>query len=380
MTKKKETKPAAKKPRSSGSGKKSGKSSPSGGKKKTAAPRKEVNQGPMALLILLVLVLGIGVAAHLYFQPSGTILRVTEKKSVPSSAAVRTHKEPSVSKPVAPTRAEVKARASEPQALPPALPVQPLPQKEHTIPKYEVFPGKEAERKRPEIPREKLPEKPVIAIIIDDIGYDRAIAEELMALDIPLTFSVLPHSPYGVRIANRVHEKGHEVMLHLPMEPVEYPRINPGPGGLLLAMEPDELLGILDVNLAAIPHIRGVNNHMGSGLTQSESHINQIFTILKKKDLFFIDSRTAAKSRCRSAARLFQLPFAERDVFLDHIQHKDAVDRELSRLFRIADKHGSALGIGHPHRVTLEGLRKRLPEAREKYSFVYASDMVSLVE
>ncbi|TWI75553.1 hypothetical protein LZ24_00600 [Desulfobotulus alkaliphilus] len=323
----------------------------------------------MALLLLLILVVGTGLAAHLFFKPSQRDVSLKGDKDI-SSPLSRIHKEPRVIKPEKPVLT-IEKTLKKPEIIR---------QEEKSIPTYEVFPKKEVERERVQPVKEKRPDQPVVAIIIDDMGYDPAIAEAFMALDIPLTFSVLPHSPHGVRIANRAHERGYEVMLHLPMQPVEYPRIHPGPGALFLSMEPDELIETLRHNLSAIPHIRGVNNHMGSALTASESHINQIFTVLKKENLFFIDSRTAADSRCRPSARMFQLPFAERDVFLDHIQHKDAIKRELDRLFRIADKHGNALGIGHPHRVTLEELQRVLPGVKDRYRFVYASEFVAFVE
>ncbi|TYT74149.1 divergent polysaccharide deacetylase family protein [Desulfobotulus mexicanus] len=370
MTKKKETKTNEKKKttRKSGTRKAPAKSA-SASKGKNTSPPSEINQGPIALLILLLLVVGTGVAAHLFFKPFQRDISLAGNKEI-SSPVPRIHKEPRVIKP------EKAVAVLEKTVKIPEIPTQ----DEIKIPTYEVFPKKELERERLRPVKEKHPDKPVLAIIIDDMGYDPGIAEAFMALDIPLTFSVLPHSPHGVRIANRAHERGYEVMLHLPMQPVEYPRIHPGPGALLLSMDPDEVIAALRHNLSAIPHIRGVNNHMGSALTASEPHINQIFTVLKKENFFFIDSRTAADSRGRSAARMFQLPFAERDVFLDHIQHKDAVKLELDRLLRIADKHGNALGIGHPHRVTLEGLQRILPEAKDRYRFVYASEFVAFVE
>ena len=363
MTKKKAEKSGTKKTRASGARPKK--------KAAPAKPRREVDQGPLALLILLVLVVSLGLGAHFYFASKPAPGLSAEKKSLTPGPLTPSHKQPFVEKPKSSTRVVEKEKKTDSPS--------PLQSEKKEIPKYEVFPRVDVERKRSE-PAVPGDEKPRVALIIDDIGYDPAMAEAFMTLGVPLTLSILPHSPHGVRIANKAHIRGYEIMLHLPMEPQEYPRIDPGPGGLLLRMDADELISVLETNLAAIPHIRGVNNHMGSALTASESHMNQLFIILKKRNFFFIDSRTAAQSRCRAAARMFQVPFGERDVFLDHVQTQEAVEKELEKFFRIAKKHGSAIGIGHPHRVTLEGLRRVLPEVGEAYTFVYASELTDFVE
>lgn len=221
-------------------------------------------------------------------------------------------------------------------------------------------------------PDEK-PKIPRVAIIIDDIGYDRRMARAFYQLDPNLTFSILPLAPHGREIAEYLNTKGAALMLHLPMEPMEYPQVNPGPGAILADMAPDELLANLKRNLDDIPHISGVNNHMGSRVTAMSDKMNQIFTILKKRELFFIDSRTANDSQCRASARLLQVPFATRDVFLDNIQDPDYIAGQLEELLRIAEKRGRAIGIGHPYRATLDALRTNLPRFRTRIELVPAS-------
>ena len=98
---------------------------------------------------------------------------------------------------------------------------------------------------------------PLVAIIIDDLGYDRKLAEKLKELDAAFTFSILPHSPFQDSIANLAKDRGLEIMLHLPMEPIEYPAVNPGPGTLLTSMTPDQLIHQLKENLKAVPYIKG---------------------------------------------------------------------------------------------------------------------------
>jgi polysaccharide deacetylase 2 family uncharacterized protein YibQ len=149
-----------------------------------------------------------------------------------------------------------------------------------------------------------------VAIIIDDLGYDRHLAEKLIDLNAPLTLSILPHSPHQESIARLAHDRGLEVMLHLPMEPVEYPEINPGPGVLLAAMGPDELLRVLEEDLAAVPHIQGVNNHMGSRLTARSEQMYQVFSVLKRRGFF---SSTAPTIK-QPSRRVHQIPHPA-DVF-----------------------------------------------------------------
>lgn len=242
---------------------------------------------------------------------------------------------------------------------------------------YEIYPeedydysghGEEGPPKRSRLPK--------IAIIIDDIGYSRPIAAQLAELDKNITFSVLPNAPHCRSIAKEAHKKGLEIMMHLPMEPNEYPRINPGPGALLVSMAPDELTGLLKSHIAAIPWVKGVNNHMGSRMTSHSSKMYQIFVVLKKEGLFFVDSRTSSQSLCRPSARLLQIPFAERDVFLDHRQTRKAIRRQIRLLVTVAEKKGSAVGIGHPHKVTVDALREELGFIKSSVEIVHASKLV----
>jgi polysaccharide deacetylase 2 family uncharacterized protein YibQ len=243
---------------------------------------------------------------------------------------------------------------------------------------YEIYPPKDIPPEKQPIkplPRE-LERLPLVAIIIDDMGYDRKFAINLSKLDAEITFSILPHSPHRESIARIAQENGLDTMLHLPMEPFEYPGVNPGPGTLLTTMTPDELLRQLEKNLASVPHIKGVNNHMGSKMTAESSQLYQIFSILKKKNLYFIDSRTTSKTLCKPSARLFQIPFAQRDVFLDHFQDPEFIRKQIKELIRIAHHNGMAVGIGHPHSVTYEVLREMMPELRKKVKLVPASKIV----
>jgi hypothetical protein len=160
------------------------------------------------------------------------------------------------------------------------------------------------------------------------------------------------------------------------MEPIEYPDVNPGPGTLLTSMTPDELTHQLEKTLDEVPFIRGVNNHMGSKMTAESSQMYQIFSILKKRNLYFIDSRTTIKTLCKPSARLFQIPFAQRDVFLDHKVEVEFIRKQIKELIRIAQRKGTAVGIGHPHSLTYKVLQEMLPELQKKVRLVPASEIV----
>ncbi len=232
-------------------------------------------------------------------------------------------------------------------------------------------------KRRKKKPLESLPSGlPVVAIIIDDFGDDQKIASRFLSLDGVMSFSVLPHSRFQKSIATTIYQSGRDVLVHLPMEPMEYPQVDPGVGALLSSMTPDDLLDQLQKDLDSVPFAIGVNNHMGSRLTQDPAKMRQIFTILKKRNLFFVDSLTSPQSCCEQSARLLKLKFAERDVFLDHIQEQNTIRFQIKRLIGIARKHGKAIGIGHPYPTTWEVLRKELPNIKNQVKLVRISELV----
>jgi len=275
--------------------------------------------------------------------------------------------------------------------MPPKQPSSPPPSKkalnikkpsEPQKPTFEIYPTEKVPVKRP-IPKPEIPPEtklPKVAIIVDDLGYDKKIAEKLLELDAMFTFSLLPYSPFQKTIARRAQDKGLEVMLHLPMEPMEYPEVNPGPGTLLASMSPDELIDQLEKNLNTMPTIKGVNNHMGSKLTAESSQLYQIFSVLKKRGLFFIDSRTTAETLGEPSARLFKIPFAQRDVFIDHRQDPEFIRMQIRELINIAKRHGVAVGIAHPHMSTYDVLKEMLAELKQEVHLVPASQVVQVID
>ncbi len=248
------------------------------------------------------------------------------------------------------------------------------------VPPYEVYSGdidggRRLTRPDPAV----LQGRPVAAIIIDDIGFDLKMVKKFLSLDAKITFSILPNSPFRKKAAERAYANGNEIMLHLPMEPFEYPKVNPGKNALLTSMTPDELLIGLRKSLDEVPYAKGVNNHMGSKMTSVSTQMYQIFTILKKEGLFFVDSRTSMTTIARPSARLLKIPFGERDVFFDHVQDGEEIVKEIRHMITIAKDHGRAIGIGHPHRITFEMIKELLPEIKEQVDIVPASQIVEIL-
>jgi len=204
---------------------------------------------------------------------------------------------------------------------------------------------------------------PAIGIIIDDMGNLEQRDKRALQLPGPVTFAFLPHTPHARELAELAHQLNKEVMLHLPMQPVEHNK--PGPGALTLHMTARQFVQQLTLDLAAIPHAVGINNHMGSLLTQHPGHMQWLMTELSKhKNLYFVDSYTSKNSIARQLANENRIPNMRRDVFLDHERNPDTIRFHLRRLIMKARKNGTALAIGHPFPETIAVLKEELPKLR----------------
>lgn len=193
-----------------------------------------------------------------------------------------------------------------------------------------------------------------LAIIIDDVGYNLALGRRSVDLPGNFTIAVLPFTPHGIELAERAHQGGKEIMLHAPMSNEHsYPL---GRGGLTTDMQQPEFVAVLRQNLVNIPHIKGVNNHMGSLLTQKTEAMQWLMDELKARSLYFVDSRTTAKTQALIAAERIQLPSRRRDVFLDDERNITHIRQQLALALKKAQSNGSAIAIGHPYRETLQVL------------------------
>ncbi len=200
-----------------------------------------------------------------------------------------------------------------------------------------------------------------LAIIIDDLGNQRLPGLAALALPGPVAMAFLPHTPYARQLANQAHARGKEVLLHLPMQATHHEKL-PGPGAVTLDQTRSQFSRTLTANLESIPHVSGVNNHMGSLLTRHPGHMGWLMEELKQRpQVFFVDSYTTHLSVALRIARELDVPALKRDVFLDRVTTPGAMMRELDRLKRLAQEQGFAIGIGHPHVETLEFLAEQLP-------------------
>lgn len=204
---------------------------------------------------------------------------------------------------------------------------------------------------------------PTITLIIDDIGYNLRNGQRAIQLPGEVTFAILPHTPHSKRLAKEAHAQGKTVMLHAPMSNVLNHK--PGPGALTPNMDKATFVSELKRSLAAIPFVQGLNNHMGSELTQDPEKMRWLMQVATEQQLFFVDSRTTAASVAADIARQKQVPHLSRDIFLDHIRTPEAVNASFDLLIKKAQQYGHIVGIGHPHSVTLDMLEKRLPQLEQ---------------
>jgi polysaccharide deacetylase 2 family uncharacterized protein YibQ len=217
-----------------------------------------------------------------------------------------------------------------------------------------------------------------VAIIIDDLGYNLEMINSLVEINKPLTLSIIPHLKHSLETAKIAHNKGYEVMLHLPMEPENYPQNDPGVGALLIKMTPDEIYRTVIRDISSIPYIKGVNNHMGSRATQDYNMMQAVLRVIKEQNLYFVDSQTSEHTIAYQVAKEMGIPSAIRTIFIDEIPDMVYTERELKSLYQYANRNGYAIGIGHAYPTTIKTLKKVLPYFEDsKVKLVFASEIVS---
>ena len=197
--------------------------------------------------------------------------------------------------------------------------------------------------------------RPKVAIIIDDMGYHYDVGDGLLELDMEITFSFLPHAPLTEKLMKKAHERGRDIMAHLPMEASDR-KWDPGPGALYLAASHDALVQMLRDDLAEIPYAIGANNHMGSKFTENRQAMHTVLTEIKKQGLFFIDSFTTSQSTGMSEATRMGIKTNRRNIFLDNVQNSAQICSQIKKLVQYAQKKQQAIGIGHPYKATLTAL------------------------
>jgi uncharacterized protein len=217
---------------------------------------------------------------------------------------------------------------------------------------------------------------PELAIILDDLGNDRAAADALLTLPFPLTISVLPHLPLSGTIADEAFRRGDQVILHLPMQ-AEEADAKSEPTELRVGMNSEQVQSALNGMLETVPHAVGVNNHQGSRATSDPALMQELMPALRSRGLFFIDSRTTAATVAYDAAERADVPAASRKVFLDDKQERGAILGQLDLAVKDAIRDGSAIAIGHPHPATIAALSEAVPKLQARgIRLVVASELV----
>ncbi len=238
-----------------------------------------------------------------------------------------------------------------------------IPEGRKTEPREKELPPPPPERKEPEAESGGRQ----IAVIIDDIGYDLRLVEDLMRIEAPIAFAILPHTPHAREAARLLHTAGKEILLHLPMEPRSYPAENPGEGALFVNMDEREIRRQIEADLNSVPYVAGVNNHMGSRFMEDENKLAVVMQELAKRGLFFVDSMTTPVSRARSAAARAGVRYASRAVFIDHTPGYAAALSNLLQPPRRGREEGKPLlMIGHPRSETVRALREAQPLWRKE--------------
>lgn len=205
--------------------------------------------------------------------------------------------------------------------------------------------------------------EPVVAIIIDDIGYNRKQGLAALALPGDFTYALIPYSPNALTFAKAAASQDKEVMLHTPMSDIQRRPVSKG--GLTMAMNETDVIETLNSSIDSLPNIRGVNNHQGSLLTQQYETMQWVMKTLKQRDLYFVDSRTTHRSVAYKTATEYHVPALRRDIFLDHERSTDFLQTQFTALMALAKRRGYAVAIGHPYPETIRFLSENINRLEE---------------
>ena len=217
-----------------------------------------------------------------------------------------------------------------------------------------------------------------IAIIIDDVGYqDRGLIEGFCALKQPVSLSIFPGQESAGWISRQAVAGGHGVMVHLPMEPIDYPNRDPGADAIFVDYSDERVREVARKALASVPHAKGTNNHMGSRVTEDARTVGLVLQEVRRQGFFFVDSVTSTRSVAYAAAREMRVPCGRNSFFLDLKPGEAAVEEALNTLAGWARREGTVIGIGHAKPTTLSVLQWMLPELEgQGIAFVRVEDAV----
>ena len=241
---------------------------------------------------------------------------------------------------------------------------------------FDIMSIKLSQKRAEKVPGiKKVYPNPKVAIVLDDFGYTMENVKPLFDIGLPVTFSILPNLKYSSIISKEAHERGYEVILHLPLEP-HRKDVTEEVNTINSRLPKREVLARLESDMESVPDLVGVSNHMGSQSTEERELMAIIFRTLKDKGLFFLDSYVTNKSVCEEVAQKLGLRFAKRSVFLDNTLEEEHVKNQIYRLKVKAFATGSAVAIGHDRRVTVKVLSEEMPALeKEGIRFVKVSEL-----
>lgn len=221
--------------------------------------------------------------------------------------------------------------------------------------------------------------QPAIVLIIDDLGNDREASLRAVRLQGSITCAVLPHTANATLVATEANTLGKEVIVHAPMSSIDQRAT--GPGGLHPAQSYGDFASTLQSNIASVPFAIGLNNHMGSQLTQEKDYMSLLMSIIDKHNFYFIDSRTSHKTVAAAMANVHNIRHLSRDIFLDNSQNIKDIHTQFQRLLAIARERGVATAIGHPYPSTLAYLETVLPllELEEDIRIISGSEAINML-
>ena len=223
-------------------------------------------------------------------------------------------------------------------------------------------------------------DKPKLAIVIDDLGLSEQATYTLAKMRGPYTLAFLPYADGLPEQAELGRSAGHELMVHMPMQP-QNKDADPGFNALLQGLAPEEFERRLEWNLSRFPAYVGINNHMGSALTEDAAAMVRVMVRLRHDGRLFLDSLTSPHSVGVRAAKATGVPYIARDIFLDNVREEGPILEQLAKAERIAEMRGYAVAIGHPYDITLETLAKwERSRDRNKVALVPISQLVARQE
>lgn len=214
-----------------------------------------------------------------------------------------------------------------------------------------------------------------LAIVIDDFGYRTKEDNQILALPAAVTIAILPNSPHGREVAEKAHQQGRDILIHMPMKPLSKQPLEKDT--LSPSMSAEEIDRIIKNAISRVPYAKGMNNHMGSEMTSSLPGMQNVMRSLSQSNLFFLDSVTIGNTQAGNAAKEYGVPTLRRNIFIDNHQSEDETRTQLNKAVAYARRHGSAVAIGHPHPSTVRALQKYLPQLPNDIELVAVSSLLS---